>query len=475
MVFSSYLFIFLFFPIFIVLYLAVPKRASNLLILAASLLFYYFGEGKGIWILLVAIVGNYAFGYLIERAKCERRSGGSNQLAAKRFLGIGVALNLVLLGYFKYAGFLTQNINAVAESFGGAAMVPMLHVALPLGVSFFVFQGISYLVDVYRGTIHATSSLLNFATYKALFPQLIAGPIVRYRDVAKELVHRDVDADIFYEGVRRFVIGFCKKVLLADVFAVTADAIFAVPASDLSAGAAWLGAISYGLQIYFDFSAYSDMAIGMALMMGFRFPENFNYPYSAVSIKDFWRRWHITLSTWFRDYLYVPLGGNRKGAFRTYLNLVIVFALTGLWHGASWTFVVWGMWHGLFMVLERLTKFDQLPIPRLVRHLYVLLVVLVGWVFFKAVSFEYGFDMLRAMAGLADSGMRSYAEFSSPALILALFAGMIGSVPTYRFVRERMRSPASAFAGFTFMAVLLSFAGMKTLSGAYSPFLYFRF
>lgn len=475
MVFSSYLFIFLFFPIFIALYLAMPRRASNLLILVASLLFYYFGEGKGIWILLVAIVGNYAFGYLIERAKRAGEADGSNPLAAKHFLWIGVALNLVLLGYFKYAGFVTQNINSVAESLGGAAMVPVLHVALPLGVSFFVFQGISYLVDVYRGTIHATSSLLNFATYKALFPQLIAGPIVRYRDVAKELVHRDVGADMFYEGVRRFVIGFCKKVLLADVFAVTADAIFAVPAGDLSAGAAWLGAISYGLQIYFDFSAYSDMAIGMALMMGFRFPENFNYPYSAISIKDFWRRWHITLSTWFRDYLYVPLGGNRKGAFRTYLNLVIVFALTGLWHGASWTFVAWGMWHGLFMVLERLTKFDELPVPRLVRHLYVLLVVLVGWVFFKAVSFEYGFDMLRAMAGLADSGVRSYAEFTSPALILALIAGMIGSAPTYRFVRGKMSAPASAFAGFMFMAVLLSFAGMKTLSGAYSPFLYFRF
>ena len=222
MVFSSYLFIFLFFPIFIVLYLAVPRRFSNLLILAASLLFYYFGEGKGIWILLVAILGNYAFGYLIERAG---GAGGSSPLVAKRFLWIGVALNLVLLGYFKYAGFVTQNINSVAESLGGAAMVPVLHVALPLGVSFFVFQGISYLVDVYRGTIHATSSLLDFATYKALFPQLIAGPIVRYRDVAKELVHRDVSADMFYEGVRRFVIGFCKKVLLADVFAVTADAI----------------------------------------------------------------------------------------------------------------------------------------------------------------------------------------------------------------------------------------------------------
>lgn len=474
MVFSSYLFVFLFLPIFLLLYALSPKRARNLLILIASLFFYYIGEKGGIWILVLAIVGNYGFGYLIGRSR--DAGSGARMPPARVFLWGGLIFNLLMLGYFKYAGFVTQNINSLASMLGSdSPVVPVLQVALPLGVSFFVFQGISYLVDVYRGVIQPTSSLANFGTYKALFPQLIAGPIVRYKDVANELVKREMTHSQFYDGVVRFVQGFCKKVLLADTFAVTADAIFSLPVDQLSPGTAWLGAFCYALQIYFDFSAYSDMAIGMALMMGFKFPENFNHPYIATSIQDFWRRWHMTLSTWFRDYVYISLGGNRGGAARTYLNLFIVFALTGLWHGASWTFVAWGLWHGVFMIIERITKFDALMLPRAMKHLYVLAVVLVGWVLFRATSFEHAAGFLSVMVGLGSSGSRVYQEFFSPALGVAMAAGIVCSMPVYAWIRSRADSSlVSAVVCFTAIA-LVSLAGMKTLSGAYSPFLYFRF
>lgn len=477
MVFSSYLFIFLFLPVFLLIYTVSPRALRNLVILAASLYFYYIGEKGGLWILVAAIVGNYAFGYAIGRSR-EAVIYGSRLLSPKAFLLGGLIFNLAMLGYFKYAGFVTQNLNKLSAALGGGDnLVPVLHVALPLGVSFFVFQGISYIMDVYRGTIPATSSLLNFGTYKALFPQLIAGPIVRYKEVAKELVDRRMEVDTFHAGMSRFVIGFCKKVLLADTFAVTADAIFGLPVGELSASSAWLGALCYSLQIYFDFSAYSDMAIGMALMMGFKFPENFNYPYVATSVQDFWRRWHITLSSWFRDYVYISLGGNRKGARRTYVNLFIVFALTGLWHGASWTFVVWGLWHGAFMVFERATRFDSLPIPALMRRIYMLLIVLIGWVLFRATSFEHAIGFLGAMAGLGVDGgaPRMFGEYFSPALGLAMAAGLFGAAPVYRWADARLRGRVADIVWFLAGSLLFAFAAMKTLSGAYSPFLYFRF
>jgi len=475
MVFSSYLFIFLFLPVFLIAYKLVGHHFRNILILVASLFFYYLGDAKGLWILVAAIVGNFSIGYLIDRFR-EVTDGKQSSPTARVLLIVGMFFNLSVLGYFKYVGFITENINLIAAKLDHPSAVPLISVALPLGISFFVFQGISYLVDVYRGTIQATKSLLIFGTFKSLFPQLIAGPIVRYRDIASELPDRSINPDMVVEGITRFVIGFGKKVLLADTFAVTADAIFSLPASELNFGTAWLGAITYTLQIYFDFSAYSDMAIGMGLMMGFRFPENFNYPYKSTSIRDFWRRWHMTLSGWFRDYVYVPLGGNRLGSVRTYVNLMAVFILTGLWHGASWTFVAWGLWHGLFIVIERFTKFEDRGIPVFVRWIYTLAVVVFGWVLFRSETFDHAFHMIALMLNLR-TGPENYvvAEYMSTALGLAIACGLVLSFPLYAWVRDRLSSNQRLVAGVCGLSVLFLLASMKVLSGAYSPFLYFRF
>lgn len=470
MVFSEYLFIFLFLPVFLILYQVAPNLLKNVILLVASLFFYWIGEGQGVWLLIAVIVGNYAVGRLIARAQAAGNTGSSG---AKAWMIVGVVLNLIALAYFKYIGFLTTNLNAFAETVGIGHLVPVIQVALPLGVSFFVFQGISYIVDVYRGDCKASASLLNFATYKAMFPQLVAGPIVRYSDVAAELDSRKPDAAMRFEGMRRFLIGFIKKVLLADTFAYVADAAFAVPHADLSTGLAWVGALAYALQIYFDFSAYSDMAIGIGLIMGFRFPENFNYPYIAKSIKDFWRRWHMTLSRWFRDYVYIPLGGNRQGGARMYFNLLAVFFLTGLWHGAAWTFVVWGLWHGAFLIIERLANVDEMKVPAIFKHAYVLVVVLVGWVLFRADDFPYAFGMLKAMAGLGD-GARSAAEFIDLPLIIAAVFGVVFSAPLYQRIRTAL-GDYSLWVGAPLVALGFALASAKVLSGAYSPFLYFRF
>jgi alginate O-acetyltransferase complex protein AlgI len=475
MVFSSYLFIFCFFPIFLIAYKLIDHRYRNHLILVASLLFYWIGDRRGTWVLIASILGNYSVGYLIGHYRRDNEDGGSNSLA-KSFLIIGLVFNVAVLAYFKYIGFITFNIDEAASALGKGPLVPLISAALPLGISFFVFQGISYLVDVYRGTVAATRSLLIFGTFKSLFPQLIAGPIVRYKDIAAELPSRQIDSDMVFCGINRFVIGFAKKVLLADTFAVTADTIFKLPAIELNFGSAWLGALSYTLQIYFDFSAYSDMAIGMGLMMGFKFPENFNYPYTATSLRDFWRRWHMTLSRWFRDYVYVSLGGNRVGPVRTYVNLFAVFALTGLWHGASWTFVVWGLWHGSFMVAERYVDFERHPIPRPLRWLYTLAVVIFGWVLFRADSFIHAFHMSAVMVGLRPGGVaHPVAEYWDNALGVATLAGLILSFPVYGWVRDRLVPSMRIPIGFTALSLLFVLASMKVLSGAYSPFLYFRF
>ncbi len=309
-----------------------------------------------------------------------------------------MGLNLVLLGFFKYAGFLVDNLNQVLPVLGLAPM-DIGRVHLPIGISFFTFQALSYIIDLYRNETAVQRSLLNFALYKALFPQLIAGPIVRYRDVAREIEQRTVSLDDFASGVQRFIIGLGKKVLIANVMGRAADTIFATPAETLPATLAWIGAIAFMLQIYFDFSGYSDMAIGLGRMFGFHFLENFNYPYIARSIREFWRRWHISLSAWFRDYLYhIPLGGNRHGAAHR-RQPAARHLLCGLWHGASWTFLIWGVYHGFFLVLERVPAvrwlLDRLPAP--LQHAYVLLVVLVGWVFFRADTFAHALAYLQAM------------------------------------------------------------------------------
>jgi alginate O-acetyltransferase complex protein AlgI len=477
MVFSDPLFVFGFLPIFLFAYWIVAPNFKNILIFLASLWFYYYGEPKYVWVLLLSIVVNYSFGVAVGWL----RGDGATRVQRRRavvipVLTLGILFNLVVLLYFKYVGFFVENLNALLKLAHVDVSLAPIRQVLPLGVSFFTFQGISYLVDVYRGDVAPTRSLLKFATYKILFPQLIAGPIVRYAEVAGEMGKREVTSDMALEGVRRFVVGFAKKVLIADTLAACADQLYAADPSTLSPACAWLAAIAYSMQIYFDFSAYSDMAIGMGRMMGFHYPENFNHPYISSSIREFWRRWHMTLSFWFRDYLYRPLGGNRAGVARTYFNLLLVFATTGFWHGASWTFVIWGLWHGLFMMIERRFPPEKWPVPTAALHVYTLLVVVIGWVMFRADNFALATGLLARMFFLgAGEQIHGVAEFATPLVWLTLAAGAVLSTPVHALVRQRLNDAAALVVGSPTLGSLFLIACSKVLSGAYSPFLYFRF
>ncbi|MGH0031206.1 MAG: MBOAT family O-acyltransferase [Myxococcota bacterium] len=461
MVFSSQIFLFAFLPAVLLAYLAVRGiGARNAVLLAASLFFYAWGEGAYLGVLLASIAVNHGLGRWIAR-----RPVGQGGVP----LVLAVTANLLLLGFFKYAGFLS-----------GGAVPALADVHLPLGISFFTFQAITYVVDVARGHAPAQKSLFRTALYIALFPQLIAGPIVRYQAIAAQLARRVVSREGFAVGIRRFSIGLGKKVLVANGLAVTADAVFAVPSHELTAAVAWLGVVCYALQIYFDFSGYSDMAIGLGRMFGFRLPENFDHPYVSRSIREFWRRWHITLSTWFRDYLYVPLGGSRRGAVRTACNLLLVFALCGLWHGAAWQFLVWGLFHGAFLAVERSGFGDALArAPRPLQHVYVVAVFLVGWVFFRADDLTRAGAFLAAMAGFgaADAGPHALATYWSGEVALWLAVGVVGSTPWWVRLREGAAAspPASRWAE-TLLCVGVWWACAATLAaGGHDPFIYFRF
>jgi alginate O-acetyltransferase complex protein AlgI len=450
---------------------------ANWLLLAASVVFYSTGGGSFTWLMLGSIAFNYWMAIAIDRA---RDAPGR----ANRLLAVAVAVNLAVLGAFKYANFFADNLNAVLRA-TNLPVVAVPRVLLPIGISFFTFHAISYVVDVYRRDASAQKSPVHAALYLLLFPQLIAGPIIRYRDIADQLARRTVGLDDFAYGVRRFVIGLGKKVLIANVVALPADKIFGMPSDQLSAGHAWLAVACYTLQIYFDFSGYSDMAIGLGRLFGFRFPENFRWPYVADTVQEFWRRWHVSLSTWFRDYLYVPLGGSRVSPPRMYLNLVTVFFLCGLWHGASWSFVVWGLFHGTFLVVERLGL--AAAVKRLwppLRHAYLLLVVAIGWVFFRADTLTGAAAFLRAMFGF---GTAAPTEFSvswylTPALWLALAAGAIGSAPIVPwFARWRQGTPAASrawsldAAAIAALSLILVASILQIAARSYSPFIYFRF
>ena len=478
MVFSSTVFLFLFLPVALGLYFLSPGRFKNHVLLACSLFFYAWGEKAFVLVMLATILVNYAYGLLIDRFRGERRS--------KIILGIAVATNLGFLISFKYANFLTDNLNHLL-TFIGAGTLHLAPVHLPIGISFFTFQAISYVIDVSRGDVPVQRNLVRMALYKSLFPQLIAGPIVRYREVAGEIVHRVVSLTGFAEGVRRFIAGLAKKMLIANTLAGPADAIFALPPGQLTTGLAWLGVACYTLQLYFDFSGYSDMAIGLGRMFGFHFGENFNYPYVAKSITEFWRRWHISLSTWFRDYLYIPLGGNRVSEARTYFNLAIVFFLCGLWHGASWNFIVWGLFHGVLLIVERLGLSSLLArawAP--LRHLYVVLLVMTGWVFFRAPTLSMSVDCIAAMLGQAHgeaidqhAGMYLNAE-----VVLTLIIGAVGATPVLPAVRaavaaitERMGAARHAvcIVEVALYSLILLLSTVSLASGTHNPFIYFRF
>ncbi|MCK9174059.1 MAG: MBOAT family protein [Desulforhopalus sp.] len=484
MVFSSTVFLFLFLPAVLVSVLFCGKALRNLILLAASLLFYAWGESAYVLLMLASIASNHVFGLLIDSSK--KRGGCSG-----RILALGIIANLGLLGYFKYTGFLVGNLSDLLQVAGLPAVSnPEVH--LPIGISFFTFQALSYIVDVYKGTETVQKNPIKTALYISLFPQLIAGPIVRYHDIAKELSEWRVTFDDFFSGVQRFIIGLGKKVLVANVLGSTADYLFSLPPDRIPAGLAWVGAIAYTLQIYYDFSGYSDMAIGLGRMFGFHFPENFNYPYFSRSMKEFWRRWHISLSSWFKDYLYLPLGGNRKGAGRTYFNLVVVFFLCGLWHGASWTFVTWGLYHGFFLVWERLypgrKMLEWMPSP--VQHLYTLVAVIIGWVIFRADSIGYAMGYVKAMFSFGRPDLFNSQIFINVNnnFILTFIIAIIFSAPVREIILKALNIDSledvitGKFSGAVWQ--LLSFLSLgfiylysisSILGSDYNPFLYFRF
>jgi alginate O-acetyltransferase complex protein AlgI len=490
--FTEPTFLFLFLPVLLALYFVKRVHGSyaNWLLLVASVVFYATGGGAFTWLMLASIAFNYWMAIAVDRARGPLhpdQAAPAELKRARRLLALAVAVNLLVLGLFKYANFFADNVNAMFLALGVAPVV-VPRVLLPIGISFFTFHAISYVVDVYRRDAAAQKSPVHAALYLLLFPQLIAGPIIRYRDIADQLARRRVALDDFAIGVQRFIIGLGKKLLIANVVAGPADQIFALPSAELGAARAWVGIVCYTLQIYFDFSGYSDMAIGLGRMFGFRFPENFRWPYIADTVQEFWRRWHISLSSWFRDYLYVPLGGNRVSPARMYRNLVVVFFLCGLWHGASWSFVVWGLFHGTFLVLERIglaAAVRRMWAP--LRHAYLLLIVMVGWVFFRADTLGAAVGFLKAMAGLNVPTLSPYTLgwYLPVDVWLALAAGIVGSAPLIPVLgRWRARRPAGAgLAGPALFdaaaaAALLGVFGISILHVAarsYNPFIYFRF
>ncbi len=456
---------------------------GNFCLLAASLLFYFWGEQKRIYILFAAIGLNYVAGLLLEArfvTESPRKRGWRLLI-----LWLAVAANLGMLIYFKYMNFLVGALGNLGVE------VPLESVVLPLGISFFIFQAMSYTIDVYQGTVPPAREPIAFACYITMFPQLVAGPIVRYCDVASQLRRRVLSPEKAASGVRRFIIGLAKKVLIANQVALLADKAFALGADEVTFGAAWIGTIAYTLQIYFDFSGYSDMAIGLGRMFGFDFLENFNYPYLSRSVQEFWRRWHISLSTWFRDYLYIPLGGNRSTKVRTYFNLWVVFALCGFWHGASVNFLAWGMYHGFFLVVERMFRGRGVG-SRVLGHLYTLLVVMFGWVLFRAETWSQTMVLWKAMIGLGSAlpgGSEIWLWFGKD-VRLAMAAGALFSIPVVPVLRPWIQSVLSGHSsekdgeGGMALYMALRLAVIGTLFGAcvpllvaetYNPFIYFRF
>ena len=466
MVFSSSVFLIVFLPITLLAYFIVPARfvkARNSVLLAASLVFYGWGEPKYNLIMIFSIVFNYVCGL----------AAGKNR--SKAVLILCVVGNLALLGYFKYTDFVLETVNRLAE-----AGLALPGIALPIGISFYTFQTMSYVIDVYRGKVEAQRDIITFGTYVTLFPQLIAGPIVRYSDVAVMLVGRKTNLEQIAEGVRRFIIGFGKKVLLANQIYVVWMELSAM--ENLSVSAAWLGAVAFTFQIYFDFSGYSDMAIGLGKIFGFDYLENFNYPYISRSITEFWRRWHMSLSSWFKEYVYIPLGGNRKGLSRQLINISIVWILTGLWHGASWNFVMWGVYYGIILIIEKLGLLKVLEkCPAVVGHIYSLILIVIGWVIFAVDDMGKVAAYLGMMLGSSQIFIDDAFIYFFESRIWLLIACVIGSTPLPKIVcsiiaekledREVLLGTIETVLFMGIFALSMAFL----VSGSYNPFLYFRF
>lgn len=471
MVFSSTVFIFLFLPLVLGIYFLLQTRLRNLFLLIASLFFYAWGEGLLVLLMMGSIGMNYIVGMAISVNMDNNRT-----FTSKVFLGVGVGLNLLILIYYKYIHFLIENLATIGLSFD----LDFSNVTLPIGISFFTFQSISYLVDVNRGTVKGQRSIVNLGMYIALFPQLIAGPIVRYVDISKEIERRKVTPILFKSGITRFLTGFAKKIIIANNVGMIADKVFGAPVGDLSSLLTWIGVLCYTLQIYYDFSGYSDMAIGLGKMFGFNFKENFDHPYISRSVQEFWRRWHISLSTWFRDYLYIPLGGNRLGKYRTYLNLIIVFFLTGLWHGASWNFIIWGMFHGFFLIVERMELFKLPNKFTVLKHIYLLLVVMIGWVIFRAEDLGYALEYIKTMFTFIGNTYAYPYLYLNTYTISVIILGIVFSAPLRAAVVKRMAMvlPNQNWASATEHVLYMSLFILSLLELAqttYNPFIYFRF
>lgn len=468
MVFSSLLFLFYFLPPVLALYYLAPRQLKNLVLLIASLIFYAWGEPVYIVLMLFSAAVDYSHGLLIERWR-------HRPLTARWFVLSSVLVNLGLLGFFKYAGFFMENINALFHTGFDPLDLP-----LPIGISFYTFQTMSYTIDVYRGSAPVQRNFVSFAAYVSLFPQLIAGPIVRYKTIAHQLSGRRESIDLFAQGIKRFVVGLGKKVLLANNIGMLWAEIQTIPAAELPVLTAWLGLVAFGFQIYFDFSGYSDMAIGLGRMLGFTFQENFNYPYIARSITEFWRRWHISLGTWFRDYVYIPLGGNRLGLAGQYRNLLLVWLLTGFWHGASWNFVLWGLWFAVLLACEKAGMLRLLErLPRAVGHLYVIGAALLGWLLFVAADLPDGpMAWLKVLFGLASNPLydaRLLWHLAGNGTLLAALT--LGSTPlpsrAAQLFSQRWRAGAAAAPAFYLLLLLAVTAYL--VDASYNPFLYFRF
>ncbi len=468
MTFSSVTFLFLFLPAVFLLYAIVRQTTvRNIILAAASLIFYAFGEPVAVMIMILSIILNYVFGLMASGEKHDKIA-----------VLLAVLLNIGLLMAYKYTGFFAEMFNSIT-----GLGIPVPHIRLPIGISFFTFQGLSYVIDVYRDKKNVQRSLFSVLLYISFFPQLIAGPIVRYQDIADRLHDREFSLDRVSRGIKRFIFGLGKKMLIANQMGFVADTVFGFSPDTLGMGSAWIGAITYGLQVFFDFSGYSDMAIGLGCIFGFDFKENFNYPFIAPNIQDFWRRWHISLSTWFKEYVYIPLGGNRKGNLRTTINKLLVFFLTGFWHGANYTFIVWGMFHGILQMLE---TYQIIPTKKKwfkpITHIYLLLMVFVSFVIFRADTLTQAIGMIGRMfsfsSGEAPVDATVISCFSG-LMIISMIFGIIISTPIFKVFRAKAAGSKyeKTYEYLSYLGSLVIFAlsVMALISSKYNPFIYFRF
>ena len=463
MYFSSLIFMFLYLPAVLAVYYITPRRFRNAFLLIVNLIFYGWGEPIFILVMFVSIITNYIFGLLIEKNR-------ANERLSKAFVILSVIISLGLLGVFKYAGF----VNELLRSLPFMSFLPKIAIPLPIGISFYTFQTMSYTIDVYRHETKAQKSLITFGTYVSFFPQLIAGPIVRYKDVEKQLMYRRESIDKFASGIRRFCVGLAKKVLIANQMGLMWDSMRPLQ-DNLGWAGAWIGIIAYAFQIYFDFSGYSDMAIGLGRMFGFEFVENFNYPYISKSITEFWRRWHISLSTWFRDYLYIPLGGNRCKPARHIFNMLAVWALTGLWHGASLNFLIWGLYYFILLILEKYIYGGLLKkLPSFVRHIYALFFIIIGWAIFIFTDSDELFNYIGFMFSGQFIGHDALSITISYAPLLVIAAA--ASLPIWKNLYAKIRdTKITGMLELIFVAAILILCTASLVSDSYNPFLYFRF